>query len=242
MNLINKNNRLFYFIILLGCITLLYSNPFLRYPYDMFHHLIVMDDIYMQLIHPIEKVVGIWANDIYILIPTGEMEPLTLIRPRYLWHYMWAEIFFYLDIGSTQMFLRAKIIHVTQTIISLASIYYFSNVVLRNIFKNIPSYTLKWVSLWSVIIWLTIFATFSAAYHQVWIMWYSLNYQITLLLFWYMLGLTLVLLLEKTSWKTKFFFIFQILLLSRFMIQVHSMEFLYYLMHIALLGLVFKSR
>jgi len=237
-----KETYIFYIFITITLFVLLYTHPFLRYPYDMFHHLIVMDNLYMQLTHPIEKFTGIWANDFYIMLPTGEVEPLTLPRPRYLWHYIWAEIFVWFDIDSTQIFLRAKIIHLVQTVISLSSIYYFSNVILRNIFKEIPTLQLCWLSLWSVFIWLTIYATFSQLYHQVWMLWYSVNYQITLPLFWYILGLTLVLLLEKTSWKIKLFFIFQIILLTRFMLQVHSMEFLYYLMHMVVFGLVFIDK
>jgi len=242
MFITDRYNILFYLVLFLGFIALLYSNPFLRYPYDMIHHLIVMDDIYMQLIDPAQKFVGIWANYIYIMIPIGEYEPLVLDRPRYLWHYMWAEVFACLNIDSTQMIFRAKIIHIVQTMISFASIYYFSHVVLRNVFKRISTQQLRWLSLWSVLIWVTIFATFSANHHQVWMMWYSVNYQITLPLFWYMLGLTLVLLLEETPWKIKLFFAFQILLLSRFTLQVHSMEFLYYLMHMAIFSLVFIDK
>ncbi len=242
MHLTNKYNTLFYFVILLGFVTILYTNPFLRYPFDMFHHLIVIDNLYMQITHPMGKLVGIWVNDVYVMISIGEYETLTLARPRYLWHYIWAEIFVWFNIDSTQIFLRAKIIHVIQTVISLASIYYFSNVVLRNIFKEIPIPQLRWLSLWSALIWLTIFATFSESYHQVWMMWYSVNYQITLPLFWYMLGLTLVLLLEKTTWKVKLFFVLQIALLTRFMLQVHSMEFLYYLMHIVVFCFVFIDK
>jgi len=187
----------------------------------MFYHLITIDNFYSDLIK------NHTPN-----IPTG----------RKLWHYSWAYIFYLFDIDSSQIFLRAKIIHVIQTIISLTSIYYFSNVIIRNVFKDIPSVQLRWLSLWSVLIWLTIFATFSTAYHHVWMIWYSVNYQITLPLFWYMLGLTLVLLLEKTSWKIKLFFILQIILLTRFILQVHSMEFLYYLMHMSIFGLVFADK
>jgi len=140
------------------------------------------------------------------------------------------------------MLLRAKIIHVMQTFVSLGSVYYFSQVVIRNVFQGISIDNLRWLSLWSVVIWLVIYATSSAAYHQVWMMWYSVNYQITLPLFWYMLGLTLVLLLEETSWKIKLFFALQIVLLSRFILQAHSMEFLYYLMHVSVFSLVFIDK
>jgi len=232
----------FYITIFIILVAIIFSNPFLRYPYDMIHHLMVIDDMYMQLLHPVSNLVGIGSNDIYVMIPTGSYEIFELARPRFLWHYIWVELFIWFDIDSTQLILRAKIIHVIQTLISLVSMYYFSHVVLRNIFKHIDKDTLKWFSLWSVGIWLTIFATFSVAYHQVWILWYSVNYQITLPLFWYMLGLTLVLVLEETSWKVKLFFILQIIFLSRFMLQVHSMEFLYYFMHIFVFGLVFIDK
>lgn len=237
-------NRLFiyYSIVGLALIAILFTNPFLRYPYDMIHHLIVMDDFYVQLTNPIQEVVGIFVNDIYIMIPTGEDKAIELSSPRYLWHYMWSILFYLLHIDSTQMVLRAKIIHVVQVYISLFSLYYFSKVVIRNIFVNINSIILKWLSVWSVVIWLTIFATASVAYHQVWIMWYSVNYQITLPLFWYITALTLVLFLEKTSPKKKIFFILQILILSRFILQAHSMEFMYYLMYLSVFSLIFIDK
>jgi len=237
-----RKESIFYLCVSIVFIAILYSYPFLRYPYDMIHHLIVIDNFYMKLTHPIEKVVGIWANDIYYMIPNGMIESIELGRPRYLWHYMWAYVFYLFDIDSTQMFLRAKIIHVVQTFISLGAVYYFSKVVIRNTFKKIDVVTIQWLSLWSVVIWITIFATFSAAYHQVWMIWYSINYQITLPLFWYMLGLTLVLVLEETSWRIKLFFTMQILLFSRFILQIHSMEFLYYLMHLSVFSLIFIDK
>lgn len=232
----------FYSFITLGLIAVLFTTPFLRYPYDIFYHLITIDNLYEAISHPIQKMVGIWTNDAYVMIPTGKYEEVALPRARHAWHYVWAWVFDFLYIDSTQMFLRAKIIHVVQTYISLFSIYYFSKVVIRNVFKRIDKLTVKWLAFWSAIIWITVYATFSQVYQQVWLMWYSVNYQITLPLFWYMLGLTLVLFLEKTSWKVKLFFALQILLISRFILQVHSMEFLYYLMHLALFSLIFIDK
>lgn len=237
-----SEHLVFYIFVFIGFLAVLYTNPFLRYPYDMIHHLIVIDDIYMQLVNPTKKFIGIWANDIYIMMPTGEYESLKLLSPRYIWHNVWSEFFVWLHIDSTQMILRAKIIHVIQIYVTLFSIYFFSKVVIRNIFKEIPLNTLNYLSLWSTVIWLTIFATSSAYYHQIWIMWYSINYQITLPLFWYIVALTLVLLVEDTSWKKKLFFILQILLISRFILQAHSMEFMYYLMYIFVFCIIFINK
>lgn len=232
----------FYTMITICLVAVLFSTPFLRYPYDIFYHLITIDDLYVKLSHPIQKMVGIWINDTYVIIPTGEHETIELPRARHAWHYAWAYLFNLLYIDSTQMFLRAKIIHVIQTYITLFTIYYFSKVVIRNIYKTIDTLALKWLSFWSTLIWLTVYATFSQVYSQVWVMWYSVNYQITLPLFWYMLGLTLVLFLEETSWRVKLFFTLQILLLTRFILQIHSMEFLYYLMHISIFSLIFIDK
>jgi len=232
----------FYLVIAFLLLSVLFTTPFLRYPFDIFHHLIVIDELYMKITYPMQKIVGLWVNDIYIMIPSQEYESIVLSQPRYLWHYGWAQLFNVLQIDSSQLFLRAKIIHVIQLYISLFSIYYFSNVVLRNIFRTINTAMLQWLSFWATLIWLSIYATFSVVQHQVWIVWYSVNYQITLPFFWYILGLTLVLFFEEISWKKKFFLAFQILLISRFILQVHSMEFMYYLMHASILSLLFIDK
>ena len=211
------SNYLFFFIVAIGLIAVLYTHPFLRYPYDAIAHLIAIDEMYNGLVHT-----------------------STSIQPeRLLWHKLWAYIFHIFQLDSTHFLLRAKIIHVVQTFIAFGSVYYFSKVVLRNMFTHISALELKWLSFWSVMIWLSVFATFSVVYHQVWIMWYSVNYQITLALFWYMTALTLVLFLEKTSWQKKLFFILLIIVMSRFILQVHSMEFLYYLMYLFVFFVVF---
>jgi len=207
-------------IFALGLIFVFFTNPFLRYPYDVFAHLISIDELYHG------------ASDTTTSIQQG----------RLLWHDIWATIFHFLNIDSQQLFLRAKIIYIMQTSLTLFSIYYFSNVILRNVFKTIDKTTLLYLSMWSTIIWLTIFATHSLYHHLVWNLWYSINYQITLPLFWYITALTLVLVLEQTSTKTKLFSILQILLISSFIIRVHSMELMYYFMYVSLLSLVYLDK
>ena len=239
---IKYNYILFYLCVFLGLLLVIFSNPFLRYPYDVFHHLIFIDDLYSAMIPKI-NIVGIWVDNIYIMVHNGYTQSFVEVpQDRRIWHYFWAILFYLLDIDSRQMFFRAKIIHVTQTYIALFSIYYFSKVVIRNIFKDINKLELKWLSFWSVIIWFSIFATFSGYYHQVWNMWYSVNYQITLPLFWYITALTIILLLEKISLKKKIFVVLQILFISRFILQAHSMEFMYYLMYLFIFGLIYVDK
>lgn len=207
----------FYVLVAFGVGTVFFSHPFLRLPYDAIAHLMAIDERY---------------HDVAV--------SSTSIPPRrFIWHGLWASIFHIFHIESVDFLLRAKIIHITQTLITLFSIYYFSHVVIRNVFNDISSIMVKYLALWSVIIWLTIFATFSVYYHQVWMMWYSINYQITLPLFFYITGLTLVLTLENTSKNVKIFFTLQIVVLAWFIMQVHAMEFLYYILYMLVLALVY---
>jgi hypothetical protein len=214
------SNIFFYFFVFLGFVLIAFSNPFLHYPYDAIAHLIAIDEMYHG----------------------GSTTSTTIKTPRLLWHTIWANIFTVLHLDSTHFFLRAKIIHVVQMSMAMFSIYYFSNVLIRNVFKNIPQQNVQYLSLWSVLTWLSVFATFSIFHQLVWSLWYSVNYQITLALFWYITALSIVLFLEKTSTSKKVFFIFQIILLSLFILQVHSMEFMYYLMYLFVLSLVFVDK
>lgn len=216
INCCKEDNSIYFYILLtFTLVAILFTNPFLRYPYDMIHHLIHIDR-YSEITE----------------IPSG----------RWIWHFFWAKFFIFFEIPNNEIFLRAKIIHILQTYIAFFSVYYFSKVVIRNIFIEIESNVLKYLSFWSVIVWFTIFATFSMYYQLTWNMWYSVNYQITLPLFWYITGLTLVLLLENLSWKIKLIFIVQILLISRFILQAHSMEYLYYLMYIFIFSIVYFDK
>lgn len=212
---LKSGERYFYIIISVLLTAILFTSPFLRYPYDIYYHLMHID---------------------------AQSGANTLPEGRFIWHYFWAKIFDLLPIASQDIFLKAKIIHIVQTYIAFFSIYYFSHVVIRNIFPHIEILVAKYLALWSVIIWSTIYATYSVHYQLVWTLWYSVNYQITLPLFWYITALTLVLFLEKTSLVKKIFFIILILLLSRFILQAHSMEFMYYLMYLGVLGIVYADR
>ena len=218
--MLRKISKLHYSYLILSLFTLsfvLLTNPFLRYPYDIFAHLIAIDELYQGATHT----------------------TTTIQQGRLLWHGIWANFFHLFHIESQALFLRAKLIYTIQTMIALLSVFYFSHVLLRNLFKKIEKQTLLYLSTWSTVIWLIVYATHSVYYHLVWNLWYSVNYQITLALFWYLTALTLVLILEKKTFIVKIFFILQIVLIARFILQVHAMEFMYYLMYIALLSLLY---
>ena len=174
--LFENTQRNFYFLLTLGLITILFTHPFLKYPFDMFTHLIRIDKYYE-------------VTD----IPKG----------REIWHFFWAKFFHFFSIPNSEIFLRAKIIHVLQTYIAFFSVFFFSKVVIRNIFKEIDKTILNYLSLWSVIIWFSIFATYSENYQQVWNLWYSVNYQITLPLFWYITALTVIYIFRRNIYYKK---------------------------------------
>jgi len=184
----------------------------MRYPYDMWAHLIAIDNPYD-----------------YTTIPEA----------RELWHLIWREIFNITGISQSDILFRAKIIHITQTLISFGAVYLFSLVIARNIYINSPKLHHQYMAYWSAIIWFTIFATFSMHYQHTWIMWYSISYQVTLPLFWYITALSLILYLENKPLSIKLFYTFQILILSLFIIKVHSMEYIYYLLYIIILSIIF---
>lgn len=169
-------------------------------------------------------------------------EATEISRKKLLWHFFWAKTFYFLNIPNEAILFRATIIHLTQTYIAFFALYFFSHVIIRNLFIKIDKLTLQYLSLWSVLIWFTIFATYSMSHHLVWNMWYSVNYQITLPLFWYITALTLVLIAEETSIRKKIFFILQILIISRFILQAHSMEFLYYFIYLFIFSIIFLDK
>lgn|GEM_PF-1171040 len=208
-----NNNRNFYFLLLITFIFILFSHPFLKYPYDMWRDLVFIDDVYR-----INKVV----------------------YKRELWYLFWADVFHLSSIED--FFIRARIIHIVQTAICLFSVFFFSRVLIRNIFKDINNIHLNYLSYWSALVWLTIYATFSMVTHQVWVMWYSINYQIALAFFWYITALTLILVVEEKAWPIKLFYCTQIVLFSYIMLSIHPMELVYYFMYLFLIGIVFFDK
>ncbi|HIG65582.1 MAG TPA: hypothetical protein EYQ43_08535 [Methyloprofundus sp.] len=210
---LKNNNRNFYILLLITFIFILFSHPFLKYPYDMWNHLIRIDDVYTE-----NKIIHYREN----------------------WYLFWAETFHLFSIDD--FFIRARIIHIVQTIICLFSVFLFSRVLIRNIFKDINSTNLNYLSYWSVLIWLTIYATHSMYTHQVWIMWYSISYQISLAFFWYITALTLILFLEELNWPIKLFYCIQVVFFSYVMLSIHPMELGYYFVYLSLLGIVFFDK
>lgn len=161
---------------------------------------------------------------------------------RYTWHYIWATIFHFFHIDNNQIFLRAYIIHIGQVLISFFAVFFFSKVIIKNTFIKIESFYVNYLAYWSTLIWFTIFATSSIEFYQVWILWYSINYQISLPFVLFITGLTLSLVFENLSLKKKIFYSLLILFFSFLILKIHAMEYLYFLMYLSILALSFIDK
>jgi len=206
---------LFYLLFAGTLILVFFSHPFLKYPYDMFTHLQKID-----------------AQSIADSIP----------QKRVFWHYLWGQFFNLIHIDRTDIFLRARIVHYTQTILSFLLVFFASRIFLKTLFTRISSITLHYMAYWSTIIWFIAFSNASQYHHQVWILWYSINYQITLPMTYLATALSISLLFQKETWRAKALKAAGVLFLLYLVLRMHAMEFLYYLMYMGVLFLLFIDK
>ena len=211
---LSKEYLLFYLLFAatlaaLCCLT----HPFMKYPFDIFRHLLMFDDFYSH---------------------TDKVPHVT----KHYWHYTWVQLFHLLHIDNTQIFFRARLVHAVQVFISFIAVFYFSKTLLRNLFHTISPLQTNYLAYWATLIWFTIFATFSEGYHLVWIEWYSVTYQITLPFTLLITGWTISLLYEAAPVRKKILLITGIVLVSFVILAIHSMEYIYYLMYLCVLALV----
>lgn len=211
----DNNERNFYLLFTLTIISIFFTNPLLIYPYDVYTHLQWID-----------------IQNNAVSVP----------KVRYVWHYVWANIFQFLHIETTQIFLRAYVIHFTQVLTIFLILFYFSRVIIRNLFIQLTPIESNYLAYWATMIWFTIFATYSVNQHQVWILWYSVNYQISLPLTLLITGLSVSLALEHLSLKIKIIYILLILLFSYVILRIHPMEYIYFVMYIGVLFLIFMDK
>jgi hypothetical protein len=223
MNKLKTYNIIFYAIAAAGIVFILFSNPFLIKFYDPWRfHLKNIADFYNG--QP-----GIGRT----------------------WHLMWANIFKLL--GISDIFLWAKIIHVCQFLLAAFLVYYFSKTVLGIMIESfcgnsnhgrhaLRTIQLKFLSLFSVFLWFIGNGTFSVAYQQAWILWYSVTYQgLTIPLLWYCTALTLKLFYTELSLRKILFYIVLTAIASVIMAKFHPMEFLYYCINLVIV-LVLNSK
>jgi len=212
-----RERNTFYILFFLTILATFFTYPFLKYPFDIFFHLEKIDQFYTTQVLPSHG-------------------------RTHLWHYLWAKFFHFFSIDNREIFLRANIIHTTQVIISFLSLFFFSKVVLRNLFLQIESLYVNYLAYWSTLIWFLMFSTASEGQHLIWIMWYSVNYQITLPLMFAVTGLTLALVFESLSIKKTLWYLLLICLGLLFILKIHAVEFLYYALYLGVIPVIFIDK
>ena len=149
---------LFFWTIVLGGIVFIASSyPMMRLKFDIWQHIGNIDN----LVQNSELKIG-----------------------RSNWHRVWAHIFRLTNINDIYDY--AVIIHRAQFILNLLLIYFASKQIFSALLPSEESFAKnkekQWISslaISSVLVWLTVIGTVST-FQKAWIMWYSVNYQITL--------------------------------------------------------------
>ena len=149
---------LVFWLLVVGCVAFaLSSYPMMKLRFDMWQHIGNID----RLIFDPSVKIG-----------------------RSNWHATWALII--RNIGSGDVFMNAAIVHRAQFILIGIIIYHAAKQLFAALLPTIESDNTenrkRWLSslsISSVIVWFTIIGTVST-FQQAWIMWYSVNYQITL--------------------------------------------------------------
>jgi hypothetical protein len=123
----------------------------------------------------------IWDHVRYLRLAV-EDPSLIATLPKKQWYLVWASLFRLFDV--TDIFTFAIVIHRAQFILCCVMVYIAAKQLFSALLplKSTTSDENNWLSsmaLSSVFVWLTMIGTFSF-FQQAWIMWYSVNYQITL--------------------------------------------------------------
>lgn len=214
----NISNLIFCAALGLIVVFMFLSNPFLKIPYDMWDHL--------------SRIAGLHDEGVCF-----EFYPARPAFSMCFWHSIWAG--FFKITGINDIFVWAKIIHVCQFLVSFAAVYYFCRTTIQILLDEIELAHVRFLSLLGVCAWFIGNGTFSVAYQQAWIMWYSVTYQgLTIPLFWYITALMLKMTYEKPPLKKSLFYMVQIVLISVFIAKAHPMELLYFLINVSVLLLL----
>lgn len=162
---LNSNNiyrLVFWSIVVAGIVFIMMSHPMMKLRFDIWQHLGSIDDL--------------------VINPKADIA-------RANWYKVWAYLFRALGIQDIRTY--AVIIHRTQFLLDCIVIYLSASYLLPALLLQKEQFELNfeqklnqksWISsfaLASTLVWLTVIGTVST-FQQAWIMWYSVNYQLTL--------------------------------------------------------------
>lgn len=163
------------------------------------------------------------------------------------WYAVWHNIFEWTNITGT--FERALIVHRTQFALSGLLMYWASRMALKVVFHDQPknAVSISLISVCSVVIWFIMLGTVSmvpvlgveSTIQQAWILWYSINYQISLPFYFLGTSLLLDVITGQNSQKWRVLKGLASLTMLVLVTVVHAAEMVYFLYCTVLLGLVF---
>lgn len=185
----------------------------------------------------------IWDHVRYLRLAV-EDPSLIATLPKKQWYLVWASLFRLLDV--TDIFTYATVIHRTQFILCCVMVYIAAKQLFSALLplKSTIADENNWLSsmaLSSVLVWLTMIGTFSF-FQQAWIMWYSVNYQITLPMLFLTISLCVNLLAIQQSREQLIFKASIVALLLIGIYEFHAAELAYLLFYFPILILCFGAQ
>lgn len=213
----------------------------------VFWSMVIVGMAFIASSHPMMKLrFDIWQHigniDILVLNPDAK-----IVRSN--WPATWA--FFFRALGINDIFTYAVIIHRVQFLLNCIIIYYAAKLLFSALLPTIElgdgnnkSNRRQWLSslsISSVLVWLTVIGTVST-FQQAWIMWYSVNYQITLPLLFLALGLFInAISLEKNNTLIVIKLISSLLLLALVYLY-HAGELIYLVFYMPIILICFCTK
>lgn len=184
----------------------------------------------------------IWDHVEFIRVAVQDPHALDMGRKN--WYLTWTYTF--RALGVNDIFAFATNIHRTQFILSCVLIYtsakqIYSALLPLKASVKVENNWLSSLALSSVLVWLTIIGTFSF-FQQAWIMWYSVNYQITLPMLFLSLGLLVNVLAVAQTPRQVIFKSCLALTLSLGVYLFHAGELAYLVFYIPILIACFGSK
>jgi hypothetical protein len=162
------------------------------------------------------------------------------------WHRVWAYIFRSVNINDIYEY--AKIIHRAQFTLNLILIYFASKQIFSALLLSGKSFVKdkekQWISslaISSALVWLTVIGTVST-FQQAWIMWYSVNYQITLSFIFFAVAI-LVNIMSVT--QTKHLVVLKLIMaivLVCLTYLFHAGELAYFLVYLVFIAILFVKK